>query len=214
MRPAEKTRRRGVLMAAFSIGCLLASALLAFAAQQEESPKESRPGQDKQSTSLGEPVDPKTYIIGAEENLTIEVWKEPNLSRTVLVRRDGKISLPLLGEVQAGGLTPEDLTVSLTAALSKYMTSPNVIVSVSAVNSKKYFIIGQVEKPGSYPLVLPTTVLQALAIAGGFKDYADLKNIKILRGTKRLRFNYKDFVNGKDEAQNILLESGDQLIIP
>jgi polysaccharide export outer membrane protein len=120
----------------------------------------------------------------------------------------------LLGELQAGGLTPEALAGDLAKALSKYIAAPNVMVSVSAVNSKKYFIIGEVQRPGSYPLVLPTTVLQALAIAGGFKDFADSKNIRILRGAKRFRFNYRDFVSGKDQAQNILLESGDQLIIP
>ena len=212
MHTAERLARRRVLLV------LLAAAYLPVLPAQQAQPSrnqlEPRPGEDKPSASVGAPVDPKTYVIGAEDNLAIEVWKEPNLSRTVLVRLDGKISLPLLGEVQAGGLTPEQLAVGLTASLSEYMTAPNVVVSVSAVNSKKYFVIGEVQKPGSYPLVLPTTVLQALAMAGGFKEYADTKNVQILRKTERLRFNYKDFVRGKDDAQNILLESGDQLIIP
>jgi polysaccharide export outer membrane protein len=163
---------------------------------------------------VGAPVDPKTYVIGAEDNLMIEVWKEPDLSRAVLVRLDGKISLPLLGEVQAGGLTPETLAGNLATAWSKYVTAPNVMVSVSAVNSKKYFVIGQVARPGSYPLVVPTTILQALSIAGGFQDYANRKNITILRGSKRSRFNYQDFIRGGNESQNILLESGDQIIVP
>jgi polysaccharide export outer membrane protein len=189
----------------------------AASAQQRGVPSSqpaSRPEDEKSLKIVGAPVDPKTYIIGAEDNLMIEVWKEPDLSRAVLVRLDGKISLPLLGEMQAGGLTPETLAANLATAWSKYVTAPNVMVSVSAVNSKKYFVIGQVTRPGSFSLVVPTTILQALAIAGGFQDYANSKNITILRGAKRFRFNYQDFIRGKNESQNILLENGDQIIVP
>jgi polysaccharide export outer membrane protein len=191
------------------LGCFAASAQQGGASQPAP-----RPEDQKSLNSVGAPVDPKTYVIGAEDVLKIEVWKEPDLSSAALVRLDGKISLPLLGDVQAGGLTPETLAENLKTAWSKYVTVPNVMVSVSAVNSKKYFVIGQVTRPGSYPLVVPTTILQALAIAGGFQDYANSKNITILRGTKRFRFNYQDFIRGKNESQNILLESGDQIIVP
>ncbi len=186
----------------------------AAAAQQRAARSSPRSEDEKSLNTVGAPVDPKTYVIGAEDILKIEVWREPDLSNAALVRLDGKVSLPLLGDVQAGGLTPETLAENLKTAWSKYVTVPNVMVSVSAVNSKKYFAIGQVTRPGSYPLVVPTTILQALAIAGGFQDYANSKNITVLRGTKRFRFNYQDFIHGKNESQNILLESGDQIIVP
>ena len=144
----------------------------------------------------------------------IRVWREPDLSGPVGVRPDGKISLPLIGELQAAGVTPEKLAEKITEGFSKYVASPEVMVQVASVNSKKYFISGEVMRPGSYPLVVPTTVLEALAIAGGFRDYADRKKIMIMRGPKRYSFNYTEVVKGKNLLQNILLESGDHIIVP
>jgi polysaccharide export outer membrane protein len=144
----------------------------------------------------------------------IRVWREPELSGPVGVRPDGKISLPLIGEVQAGGITPEKLAVSITEGFSKYVSNPEVMVQVASVNSKKYFISGEVLRPGSYPLVVPTTILEALAVAGGFREYADRKKILILRGPKRYTFNYSEVVKGKKMQQNMMLESGDHIIIP
>lgn len=164
--------------------------------------------------AVGAPIDPKTYIIGAEDILQIRVWREPDLSGPVGVRPDGMISLPLLGDMKAGGLTPEKLAELIKAGYTKYVTEPEVMVSVAAVNSKKYFISGEVQRPGSYPLVVPTKVSQALAIAGGFRDWANTKEILILRGPKRYKFNYRDFTRGKSLAQDILLESGDHIIVP
>ncbi len=164
--------------------------------------------------AVGAPVDPKTYIIGAEDILQVRVWREPDLSGPVGVRPDGMISLPLLGDMKAGGLTPEKLAEQIKEGYRKYVTEPEVMVSVAAVNSKKYFISGEVQRPGSYPLVVPTKVSQALAIAGGFRDWANTKEILILRGPKRYKFNYRDFTRGKSLAQDILLESGDHIIVP
>jgi polysaccharide export outer membrane protein len=164
--------------------------------------------------AVGAPVDPKTYIIGAEDILMVKVWREPELSGPVGVRPDGKISLPLIGDLQAGGMTPEKLAEEITVGFSKYVTSPEVMVQVASVNSKKYFISGEVNRPGSYPLVVPTTVLEALAIAGGFREWASKKNIMILRGPRRYKFNYSEVVKGKNMTQNILLESGDHIIVP
>ena len=172
------------------------------------------PEEEALRKAVGAPIDPKNYVIGAEDILMIRVWREPELSGPVGVRPDGKISLPLLGDLQAGGLTPEKLAQSITQGFSKYVTNPEVMVQVASVNSKKYFISGEVMRPGSYPLVVPTTILEALAVAGGFREYADRKKILILRGPKRYTFNYKEVVRGRNMQQNMLLESGDHIIIP
>ena len=164
--------------------------------------------------SVGAPVDPKAYVIGPEDILQIRVWREPDLSGPVGVRPDGMISLPLLGDLKAGGLTPEKLAEQIRAGYSKYVTDPEVMVSVAAVNSKKYFIIGEVQRPGSYPLVVPTRVSEALAIASGFREWANTKEIVIIRGPKRYKFNYRDFTRGKNLAQDILLENGDHIVVP
>jgi len=184
-------------------------------AQQAAPPPRSSPvDEEALKKAVGAPIDPRTYLIGAEDILMIRVWREPELSGPVGVRPDGMISLPLIGDVQAGGVTPEKLAEKITSGFSKYVTDPEVMVQVASVNSKKYFISGEVNRPGSYPLVVPTTVLEAIAIAGGFREWADKKKILILRGPKRYRFNYNEVVRGKNMIQNMQLESGDHIIIP
>jgi len=160
------------------------------------------------------PVDPKAYIIGAEDVISIRVWREPENSGQFTVRPDGKISVPLIGEVQAAGLTPEKLSASIAEGLEKVMVHPEVTVGVEKVNSKKYYIQGEVNRPGAYPLVIDTTVLEALVNAGGFREFANTKKIVILRGTTRLKFNYKEVTHGKKMEQNVLLKPGDQIIVP
>lgn len=199
--------------------CLI-SAIGAVWAQDNRSepqpaPAATRPGDDENlRKAVGLPVDPKSYVIGPDDILIIRVWREPDLSGAVGVRPDGKISLPLIGEIQAGGTTPAKLAERITEGFSKYVNNPEVMVQVAAVNSKKYFISGEVQRPGSYPLVSPTTVLAAIAMAGGFRDFADRKNIIILRGPKRFKFNYNDVIKGKRMEQNMLLENGDHIIVP
>lgn len=162
----------------------------------------------------GAPVDPKSYVIGPEDVLTIRVWREPELSGVLPVRPDGKITMQLINELQAAGLTPVQLAGTIAESLSKFMNRPEVTVAVQTVNSKRYFIQGEIRKPGPYPLVLPTTVLEALVNAGGFMDFANKKKIVILRGKERFKFNYNDVIKGKSSEQNILLESGDHIIVP
>jgi polysaccharide biosynthesis/export protein len=162
----------------------------------------------------GGPVTDNAYVIGAEDVLNVSVWHETELTRQPIVRPDGKITLPLVGELTAAGLTLPQLAAAITEGLKKYINSPEVTVSVQAVNSKKYYIQGEVIKPGPYPLVVPTTVMEGLANAGGFRDFANLRHIAILRGTERLRFNYKEVRSGKHLEQNILLKPGDQIIVP
>jgi polysaccharide export outer membrane protein len=158
-------------------------------------------------------VDPNKYLVGPEDLLFIKVWREPDFTLPVAVRPDGKITMPLIGEVQAAGETPLQLTKTLAELLAKYLNNPEVNVFVTEVRSKKYYINGQVERTGSFPLVTPTRILEALSHAGGFRDFADTKKIRILRGEKVYYFNYREVTNGKRLEQNIYLESGDQIII-
>jgi len=160
-----------------------------------------------------------TFVIGNDDRLAINVWKEPDLTRSIPVRSDGKISLPLVGEVQATGRTPLQLEEEIGSKLKNYITEPEVTVIVEQINSQKFNILGQVVKPGSYPLAAATTILDAIAAAGGFRDFAKQKNIYILRQSAggreaRIAFNYKDVIKGKNPGQNIKLEPHDTVVVP
>ena len=166
------------------------------------------------SQSLGE-----NYVIGRDDLLSINVWKETEISRVVEVRPDGKISLPLVGELQASGLQPIELQKQIAERLKSYLSNPEVTVIVQEVRSQKFNVMGQVARPGTYVLDKPMTVLDGLALAGGFRDFAKEKKIYVLRkqpnGTDvRLPFNYKKVVKGQNLAQNVALESGDTIVVP
>lgn len=161
-----------------------------------------------------------SYIIGDDDLLEIHVWKEPELSRSPIpVRSDGKISIPLAGEIQAAGRTPLQLETEITSRLKEFITDPVVTVIVQKINSEKYNIMGEVTKPGSYALDVTTTVMDAIATAGGFRDFAKKGNVYVLRenasgSETRLKFNYNAFVKGKNPEQNIRLQSGDTVVVP
>lgn len=160
-----------------------------------------------------------SFIIGNDDVLAINVWKEPDLTRSTGVRSDGKISLPLVGEIQATGRTPLQLEQDIAAKLRNYITKPEVTIMVEQINSEKFNILGQVAKPGSYSLTLAPTVVDAIAIAGGTKDFAKQKTIYILRpdsngGESRIVFNYKDFIKGKTSQQNVKLRPHDTVVVP
>jgi polysaccharide biosynthesis/export protein len=160
-----------------------------------------------------------TYLIGNDDRIAINVWKEPDLTQTLPVRSDGKISLPLIGEIQAAGRTPHDLEIDIAARLRTYMTDPEVTVMVMQINSQKFNILGRVAKPGSYSLSTTTTVLDAIAEAGGFQDFAKQKDVYVLRqktggGEDRIHFNYKDVIRGKAPQENIRLQPGDTVVVP
>src|SRR5262249_50892149 len=142
-------------------------------------------------------------------------FRDQELSRMVNVRPDGKITLLLIGDVQAEGLTPERLTAQIKEGYTALINNPEVNVSVMQVNSKYFTLSGKVNRAGRVPLVTQIRVFDALGLAGGFQDFADEKHVQIVRGTQRLNFNYRDFVKGKKEAvdQNILLQSGDTIIV-
>ena len=209
-------------------------ALVAFFATAgvAQTPPASRPGTEQPSEKTTEPpsppmakpteepktpvaaVDPRTFRIGAEDILYVQVWREPDFTRQVMVRPDGKITMPLIGEVPAEGKTPDELTADLTKRLGEYLKKPDVFIQVIQVNSKKYYINGEVNRPGAFPLVVPTRVLEALTQAGGFREFANTKKITILRKGERLKFNYKDVSKGKNMEQNIFIEPGDYIIVP
>ena len=166
----------------------------------------------------GNKPDDNSFVIGNDDVLAINVWKEPDLSRSIQVRSDGKISLPLVGEVQAAGRTPLQLEQDIATKLRNFITKPEVTVIVEQINSKKFNILGQVAKPGSYSLALAPTVLDAIAVAGGLRDFAKQKSIYILRqnpsgGETRIAFNYKDFIKGKTRSE-LKLEPHDTVVVP
>lgn len=158
------------------------------------------------------------YIIGGQDVLDISVWKEPDLTRSVPVRPDGKISMPLLNDVQAAGLTPSQLAAQITESLKKFVTNPQVTVIVSAINSQRVYVLGEVNRAGAYPLLPQMTVLQALSSAGGFTQFANSKKIYVMRTEngkqEKYPFNYNAVIKGKQSEQNIVLKPGDTIVIP
>ena len=163
-------------------------------------------------------VVPPGYLIGPEDVLTIVVWREKDMSTDAVVRPDGQISIPLLNDLQAAGLTPDQLKASIEKAASKFVAEPNATVIVKAINSRKVHIVGNVIKAGTFPLAGDMTVLQLIAQAGGLQEWADSKHITVMRKEdgkdKALSFNYKDVVKQKHLEQNVLLKPGDTVIVP
>jgi polysaccharide export outer membrane protein len=163
-------------------------------------------------------ADSDQYVIGAEDVLYIHVWREETLSRTITVRMDGKISMPLIDEIQAAGLTPLQLKESLIQRLKQFIDNPNVSVIVSETNSFKVYVTGQVRTPGVYRLKSETSILQIITMAGGFTDWANQKKILIIRKEngkeKRIIVNYKKIMKGDDPRSNIILKAGDTIIVP
>jgi polysaccharide export outer membrane protein len=169
-------------------------------------------------TPVSATADP-AYRIGPEDVLNVSVWKEPTISNTVPVRPDGKISLPLINDVQAAGLTPGDLAGTITDKLKKFITDPQVTVIVTAVNSQRVYVLGEVARPGAFPMIPGMSVLQVLSDAGGFTAFANRKNIHVVRveNGKQVKypFNYNEAMRGdKPEQNNIVLKPGDTVVVP
>jgi polysaccharide biosynthesis/export protein len=164
-------------------------------------------------------VPPSGFVIGVEDILNINVWKEPEMSRALPVRPDGMITLPLIGEIKAVGLTPLQLQDQISGSLKKFMADPQVTVIVVEVHSLTFNVVGQVLKPGYYPLTRRMTVLDAIALSGGFQPFAKQKKVYVLRTSAngkqvRLPFNYKDVIKGKRADENIELQPRDTVVIP
>jgi polysaccharide export outer membrane protein len=212
-------RRLLVLAAGFLAICALAAAQnnrpAAPPAPESSITEAPRVPSTVSPDATGLAVDPKSYVIGAEDILKISVWREETLSGAVGVRPDGKITRPLIGDVQAAGLSPERLAATLKEAYKEQVRNPEITIEVMQVNSKHYSITGGVGHPGMFPLVTPLTVFDALTLAGGFKEFARKNDIKILRGATILKFNWAAYIKGdpKARAANILLEPGDTIVV-
>lgn len=214
---SKRWQLSGLVIFMMSLTALLA---IPSQAQEEETPRPTNA--TKATDSKGATAKPATadpnYVIGAQDVLDISVWKEPEITRTVPVRPDGKISLPLLNDVQAAGLTPLQLTAQITESLKKYVTNPQVTVIVSQINSQRVYILGEVTRPGAYPLLPGMTVLQALSSAGGFTIFAKMSKIYVLRQEngkqEKYPFNYKEVLAGKHADENIVLKAGDTIVVP
>jgi polysaccharide export outer membrane protein len=191
----------------------------AMAAQSDAKPTDNKP-KATPSAEISKQIRPAaepTYVIGADDTLHIDVWKEPDLTATLPVRPDGMISLPLLNDVQAAGLTPMQLAESITEKLKKYLADPRVTVVVTQMNSQRYYVTGEVVHGGAQPLLPNMTILQALANAG-FTQFANTKGIYLLRQEKgrqqRIPINYKQLVKGEAMGQNIIIKPGDTIVVP
>jgi len=196
---------------------LLTGLMLVSDAGAQQAAVKSAPRNTLNAPTMGVPV-ASDYIIGPEDMLQVSIWKNEAMSRTLPVRPDGKISLPLLHDITAAGLTPLQLRDKIAAALAEFMPNPEVSVSVMQVNSYRVSVLGEVQKPGVLQLKAPTTVLEALALAGGFRDFASPSKIVIFRKdasgqTQKLRFNYNRAVGSAGE-ENVSLKSGDVVVVP
>lgn len=215
---ANHVQESGLLLVALS-GLLLGQALALGQANRGIQAATVAPAPDPPSAPSSNRPEDNTFVIGNDDVLAINVWKEPDLTRSIQVRSDGKISLPLVGEVQAAGRTPLQLEQDVAIKLQTYIAKPKVTVMVEQINSKKINILGQVAKPGSYSLALAPTVMDAIAISGGLRDFAKQKGIYILRqspngGESRIPFNYKEFIKGKNLDQNVKLNPYDTVVVP
>jgi polysaccharide biosynthesis/export protein len=178
-------------------------------------PQPAQPGQPKPAApAAGAPVDSNSYKVGPSDVLLIRVWGEPEFSGAVAVQQNGNFTLPLVGDLPAGGKTPIEIQGIIAKALTKYVVKPLVTVTVQEVGSKKYYMDGYIAHPGEYALVTPISILEAISKAGGTQEFANTKRIYILRGDKRIYFNLKDVLHGKHMEQNIPLEPGDHIVVP
>jgi polysaccharide export outer membrane protein len=181
---------------------------------QEKPPVAAEEKPEVTAASAGAPVDPKSYKIGAEDVILIRIWREPDLSGLVSVRPDGKINLLLVGEIEAADVTPVELESRIIKAYEKVLKNPIVTLQVQKVESKRYLLSGEVNRAGAFPLVRPMTVLEAITIAGGIREFGNGKKIVIMRGAERLKFNYNEVIKGKKLEQNIVLQPGDHIVVP
>ena len=191
--------------------------------QAQSAPEKAKDDKAKATPEMAKPSDDKAksdeYVIGPDDVLSIVVWKEPDFTKIVPVRPDGMISVALAGDIKAAGLTVRQLQENLKKQLTAYVANPEVSVTVQEFRSQKFNVMGQVNKPGAYPLTGPTTILDAIALSGGFRDFAKTKKIYVLRTTAdgkqvKLPFNYNEVIKGNQMDTNIQLESRDTVVVP
>jgi polysaccharide biosynthesis/export protein len=198
---------------------ILNSVLLAHGQMKAVSPTGSTAAEAVKTAPPQSAAPSEEFVIGPGDVLAINVWKEAEISKVLPVRSDGRISLPLIGELQASGVTPRQLEAELTRKLKDYVADPSVTVVVQEIHSQKVNVLGMVSHPGSFPLAKPMTVVDAIATAGGFRDFAKQKNVYVLHKDAngrqtRIPVNYKDVIKGLHAEQNIELQSGDTVVVP
>lgn len=217
---------RASFTVAFAVCAGLLASSVGHAAQQSSGnqpavasrttpPAPERPTVPSATSSAPVPAD---YVIGADDVLGVLFWRDQEMSGDVTVRPDGMITLPLLRDIRAAGLTPDVLRSQIQQAASKYIADPNVTVVVRQINSRKVFITGQVARPGPYPMPTPMTVMQLIAVAGGLLEFADDKNVTVMRTeggkAQSFKFSYRDVARGRNLDQNITLRPGDTVVVP
>ncbi|HXJ89061.1 MAG TPA: polysaccharide biosynthesis/export family protein [Candidatus Binatia bacterium] len=210
------------IVLSFTVAILVSSSALTLRAQTKTavSPSNAASNPDTVRTTPGQSATVlDEFVIGPGDVLAINVWKESEISKVVPVRSDGRISLPLIGELQASGLAPKQLEAEITKRLKDYVADPSVTVVVQEIHSQKINVLGMVSHPGSFPLAKPMTVVDSIATAGGFRDFAKQKDIYVLHkdaNGKQIRIpvNYKDVIKGLHPEQNIELQSGDTVVVP
>ncbi|NDQ56050.1 MAG: sugar transporter [Acidipila sp.] len=218
-------KMRRTLLALAAMVITFTGAAAAQEAAEEKAEKQAEKAAKKPAVVPAAPaaamksaIEDPDYIIGPEDSLAINVWKETELSHAVQVRPDGKISLPLLNDLQAAGLSPQQLAASITEKLRKFIAEPQVTVIVTGILSRRIYIMGEVGKPGAVPLLHGMTVLQALSGSGAFSQFADTRKIYILRNENgkqvKYLFNYKEVIKGRHTEQNIELKPGDTIVVP
>jgi polysaccharide export outer membrane protein len=216
-----KTLAAGTLLVLVACGAQAqqqAQGLLAEKGKSSSRSKKSEAPPPAPASASVASKDPADYTIGEQDVLMINVWKEPELSGVVMVRPDGKITLPLVNEVSVVGMRPTQVQALITEKLQPFLTVPQVTVTVREISSRKVYVIGQVGKEGGYAINSTTTVLQIIAEAGGLRDFANRKHIYVLRNENgkqvRFPFNYAQVIRGKNAAQNIVLRPGDTVVVP
>jgi len=220
MQGTQTGTKRNVRLECAALGISLVLWMSLGAAQETAQPTSGAEATEPETTRSVAALDgPAEYPVGPGDVLTISVWKEPDVSGDVVVRPDGKISLPLINDLHVGDMSPIAIMHQIAKRLRPYINNPLVTVTVKEINSKVVYVIGEVRRPGQYPFFRPTTVLQILTQAGGLSEFAKKKSIYILRQSddglqEKLPFNYEDVVNGRNTQQNISMNAGDTVVVP
>ena len=219
-----KTQRGCMILLMMAGVAVLSAPALPQRQNPQDAPQQStQTASAKPTAERPEGVNPppkvgKDYVIGADDVLDVSVWKEQELTRTLQVRPDGKISMPLVGDVQAAGLTPGQLAQSVSEKLKKYLTAPQVTVILTQINSQRVYVIGEVTRPGAYPVLPGMTILQAISSAGGLTQFANGKKIFLMRDENHAQtkhpFSYKDVLDGRKAEENLAVKAGDTIVVP
>ena len=211
-----------ILLAIAGVGALTMPVLLRGQNPQESS-QATQSASAKPAANRPEGVNPpvkvgKDYVIGADDVLDVSVWKEQDLTRTLQVRPDGKISMPLLGDVEAAGLTPSQLAQTVSDKLKRYLTAPQVTIILTQINSQRVYVTGEVTRPGAYPVLPGMTILQAITSAGGLTQFANAKKIFLMRDENHIQtkypFSYKEVLDGRKAEENLPVRAGDTIVVP